>query len=60
MKSNNINSLKVNSLNINLIGIEWNTLLNKPGVIIPELDQSSRDTEKMEQFLVKLTKPTKD
>ncbi|CAD8059051.1 unnamed protein product [Paramecium primaurelia] len=41
-------------------GIEWNTLLNKPGVIIPDLDQSSRDTEKMEQFLVKLTKPTKD
>ncbi|CAD8070128.1 unnamed protein product [Paramecium sonneborni] len=41
-------------------GIQWNRLLSKPGLIIPELNCESKDTEKMQQFLKKLEKTNKD
>ncbi|CAK77234.1 unnamed protein product (macronuclear) [Paramecium tetraurelia] len=41
-------------------GIQWNRLLSKPGLIIPELTCESKDTEKMQQFLKKLEKTNKD
>ncbi|CAD8158486.1 unnamed protein product [Paramecium octaurelia] len=41
-------------------GIQWNKLLSKPGLIIPELNCESKDTEKMQQFLKKLEKTNKD
>ncbi|CAK68884.1 unnamed protein product (macronuclear) [Paramecium tetraurelia] len=41
-------------------GISWNTLLSKPGLIVPELNCEQRDTEKMMQFLKKLEKTNKD
>ncbi|CAD8076112.1 unnamed protein product [Paramecium sonneborni] len=44
----------------NLNGISWNTLLCKPGLIIPELNCESKDTENMHQFLKKLEKTNKD
>ena len=31
----------------NLKGISWNTLLSKPGLIVPELNCELKDTEKM-------------
>ncbi|CAD8160114.1 unnamed protein product [Paramecium pentaurelia] len=41
-------------------GISWNTLLSKPGLIVPELNSELKDTEKMQQFLKKLEKTNKD
>ncbi|CAD8145311.1 unnamed protein product [Paramecium pentaurelia] len=41
-------------------GISWNTLLSKPGLIVPELNFELKDTEKMLQFLKKLEKTNKD
>ncbi|CAD8058435.1 unnamed protein product [Paramecium primaurelia] len=41
-------------------GIQWNKLLSKPGLIIPELKCESKDNEKMQQFLKKLEKTNKD
>ncbi|CAD8067740.1 unnamed protein product [Paramecium primaurelia] len=41
-------------------GIQWNRLLSKPGLIIPELTCELKDTEKMQQFLKKLEKTNKD
>ncbi|CAD8166305.1 unnamed protein product [Paramecium octaurelia] len=40
--------------------ISWNTLLSKPGLIVPELNCEQKDTEKMQQFLKKLEKSNKD
>ncbi|CAK77798.1 unnamed protein product (macronuclear) [Paramecium tetraurelia] len=47
-------------IEIQVLGIQWNKLLSKPGLIIPELNCESKDTEKMQQFLKKLEKTNKD